>query len=371
MPTEEDLAKARQLREEGWQLIQDCWRDGKKANAKVKAFLDQMGAEDLETGFAKAVHQTDAISDQLRKEAGRVNEKCHLMANREKLETSLPQLEKQLEERNGEWAAIETEWRATWTPLGIDPGTPGEMRDWLSSHLNLMTTVKALHPQRLYIERLSDSIEEHRGQLLECLEEIGHASKGLSKKSLAELVEFAQEVLEDVALRLIQQTRLAEDIKRLQQSLPTKEREAKDAEEELSDWQKQWAKLMQKIGLAQDATPNQANAILDTLDRLFERLKERANFAIRVEAMRDFNRQFEDRAEALALAAEWKTANSSPTQIVHQLHEELTRAREAANKRRDLIEEHERQQHESKRLAQQIKQFETALKRDVQTSGLR
>lgn len=369
VPTEEDLAKARELREEGWKLVQECWRDGGKPNAKLKAFLNQVEAPDLETGFAKAMAKADAVSDLLRKEALRVNEKCRLMASREKLEAALPELKAQLARCDEERAAIEADWNALWSPLGIEPGTPGEMRDWLHSHMNLTTTMKTLQQQRFNVEYLGNVIEEHRGQLIECLSDLGQSSKRLSKKPLAELIERAQEVLEDITEQANRKARLADEIKKLEQSLPNQGQEAQDAEAELAAWRKKWARLMEKIGLPEEATPSQANAILDTLDRVFEQLRKASEFAHRVKAMWDFNQSFEERVRAVALTTAWASGDASPTQVVQQLHEELTRAREALNKQQDLAEEHERQQRESKRLEQEIKQFETRLQEMCRQAG--
>src|SRR5690606_33152748 len=104
------------------------------------------------------------------------------------------------------------DWRAVWNPLGIEPGSPAEMREWLQSHLSLMSTAKGLLPQRLHVQRLSDLIDEHRGQLIGCLEQLGKQSADLSTLRLRELIELSQSVLDELAEKQNQRARLEEDI---------------------------------------------------------------------------------------------------------------------------------------------------------------
>ena len=134
VPTEADLTAARELRETGWELIVRHWRDGEDCEQDVRKFVDQFKADDLETAFSQAVERADNLSDRLRREAGRVNKKQHLLAERKKIEARQPLLEEQIAESQQHWQTVETDWRNLWQPLGIKPGSPGEMLEWLQSH---------------------------------------------------------------------------------------------------------------------------------------------------------------------------------------------------------------------------------------------
>ena len=369
VPTEEDLLEARALRDQAWQFVLHCWREGGQPTKDQERFLKSAGDSDLAAAYQKAVARADQLSDRLRKEAQRVNEKKRLLADRKKLEAQLPRLESQIAYCETERAEIENEWRALWTPLSINPGTPGEMLEWLQSHLQLMTTVKGLHPQRIYADRLGDLIEEHRRHLIAVLRDVCPSSENLEELTLRELIERSQALLEEIGETQSQRDRLAEDIQKVRQSLPKHEQEVQDAEARLNAWQTQWAKQMAKLGLSAEATPGQANSILDTLDRLFERLHDERELAIRVRSMRDFNQQFEDRVEKTMKALEWDAGDASPTQVVSQLHTELNNVRRAANKLKDLKNEQERQERDIELCKRQIEQSEAALREMCKEAG--
>ncbi|MCA9073137.1 MAG: hypothetical protein KDA84_29645, partial [Planctomycetaceae bacterium] len=326
----------------GWEFIQKCWRDGEATPKNLAEFLNEFDTADLGEAFGTSIHQADTLADRLRSETSRVNEKKRLLAIRKQLEAERPEWDQRIANCQTELEQVEQEWQKLWHPLGIQPGTPSEMQEWRQAHMSLMTTAKNLHPQRMHLQGLEERIEEHRAQLVSCLESIG-AAQELSSKSLAELVEQSQNVLDEMTQRQDQQARLQEEIEKAQKTIPRCEHEIQTAEEELAAWQTQWAVLMEKLGLSTDATANQANAILDTLGQLFGNLREESVLAGRVRAMRDFNTQFEDRVNALVQALNWKTKDLPPIQIVNNLHAELTRTREAAHKLRDVQEEFDRQ----------------------------
>lgn len=368
VPTETDLREARERRDQGWQLIQQCWRDGETSSANLNKFLDTFETNDLGEAFEKVIDDADALADQLRRETSRVNEKKRLLAISKKLETEHPEWEQRIAACEMERNRVEQEWQNLWEPLGIQPGTPSEMQEWRQSHMNLMTVVKNLHPQRMYLQRLDDLIAEHRSQLISCLKPLSNA-KGLSEKSLSELVEQSQNVLEEMTKRQNQQARLAEEIEKARQNLPRCEQEIQAAEEELAAWRTQWATLMEKLGLPAEATTNQANAILDTLGQLFGNLREESVLAGRVRAMRDFNTQFEDRLNALVQVLERDAKELPPIQIVNNLYAELLRTREAAHKLRDVQEDLDRQEKALKNHERTIQQAEAELQQMCAEAG--
>ncbi len=371
VPTEEDLATARELREQGWQLILGCWRDGKESAAELQRFLENIEAPDLAVGFQKAITEADAISDQLRREAERVNEKKRLMAERAKCEAQLPELETKIAAQQKEFAALTQEWQDLWTPLGVTPGTPGEMLEWREDYKDLKNQLKDLNANKSQNARLGDLIEEHRGQLIAGLMQVRPALKSLEEKSLRELIELSQTVLDELSDRERQRVRLEEDIQKIEQNLPKLERGVQTAEAKLAAWQSRWAKLMAKLTLAEDATPGQANAVLTKINKLFERVGYEAVEASRVQSMEQVNRQYKERVQNLVQALAWDAKEASPTQIVGQLHAELSAAREAANQLQTLQQEQSRRESEFQKTVQQNPAIGSGTLRNVQRGGLR
>jgi hypothetical protein len=82
VPTEEDLEKARQHREDGWGLIR-CALDGcKKTDETLESFVKYFQPEDTLTGaYELSVQRADELADRLRREADRVARKAKLIAD--------------------------------------------------------------------------------------------------------------------------------------------------------------------------------------------------------------------------------------------------------------------------------------------------
>lgn len=368
VPTEEGLAAARQRREQGWQLVLQCWRDAEESPSDLKPFLSEIDAPDLATGFQKAIDMADAVSDQLRLQAAQVSEKKRLIASRKRIQENLPLLDDQITECQRARKTLEEDWRKEWLSLGIEAGSPAEMREWLQSHMELMTPVKNLHVQKLALQSKAELIQEHRAQLISCLETVSPATENVSKHTLLELLEKSQNVLEEITERQTRQARFEEDIQKLKHNLPNLKQGFQTAKTKFSDWERQWADLMKKLGLPPKATPTQANAILDTLDRLFERVRDEANDAHRVRAMREFNELFEARVKAVGHSLQWKADDSTPTQLVTKWHALLTRSREAAHKLRDLEKERVGQLQALQQRERQIEFFQVELQQMCQVA---
>ena len=313
-------------------------------------------------GFQNAVQRVDEISDQLREEVGRVNDKKRLLVERERLESRLPQFTKQIESCRKNWAAIQNEWHDLWSPLGIEPSTPSEMLEWRENYKELKSQLEELDVKRCEIDQLKKLVEEHRSQLTICLVEVSSDAASLSKKNLLELMEQAQHVLDEISERQNSQAHLEEEIAKFQQSMPNFKQAAESAAAELSDWKESWGTLMTKIGLPEDATPGQANAILKLHTKLMERLQERDSLAVRVRAMQDVNRQFERRVQNLVQHLSYHVQDLSPTQIVSKLHNDLNSVLEAQNKLKRLQQDQDRQRRDLQQCEQQIEQSEAELR---------
>lgn len=368
VPTDNDLREARERRDQGWQLLQQCWRSGESSPPNLTKFLKWFETSDLGEAFEKAIHQADALADRLRQETSRVNEKKRLLSIRKQLEAGRPEREQQIATCQKDLEQVQQEWQNEWQLLGITPGTPGEMQEWRQKHLEVMLPVKPLESQRDYVKLLDKSIKELRELLIGALEPLGR-SQDLLEKTLGELIEESELVLDEITVRQNQQARLEEEVERTQRNLKRCQQQVHTVEEKRKAWEKRWATMMEKIGLSAEATPHQSNVILDTLKRLFDEIREESDKAIRVRQMREFNTQFEDRVNTLVQVLGWNANELPPIQIVTNLHAELTRTREAAHKLQDVQEEIERQEHELASHEQIIQQSEVQLQQMCAQAG--
>lgn len=133
VPTEDDLAEARQRREEGWLLIK----------------RQEAGKNDLFDAYEHAVRQADEIADRLRREADRVQLQARLSADRDQRAAEAEALDAQLAGLAEEAGRAEAAWRDLWRPCGIEPLPPREMHPgWTSRHERLRDRAEAVREAR-------------------------------------------------------------------------------------------------------------------------------------------------------------------------------------------------------------------------------
>ncbi len=195
VPTEEALATSRQHREQGWQLILQCWQNAEDPQETLEQFLSESEEPDLGEAYEKAVAQADAISDQLRQQANQVTLKKQLLAEQKKLQAKLPRIADRIAECVQNREGILSDWHRLWEPVNISPGSPAEMLEWLQQQANILNAIKTLQPQSLEIQRLEQLIAQHREQLISCWDRMGKPSNSHQEYSLKQLVEQSQRCL--------------------------------------------------------------------------------------------------------------------------------------------------------------------------------
>ena len=123
VPTENDVQRARQIRQASWEKIRGSWLEPAPAE---KTSGPQAIA--LAQSFEQQVQAADLLADRLRREAERVASKAHLLSGRNESVTQRDRLtseEADLVTREGQ---VQQSWADLWQPLDIAPLPPGEMQ---------------------------------------------------------------------------------------------------------------------------------------------------------------------------------------------------------------------------------------------------
>lgn len=107
-PTEQDLQRARERREEGWQLVRQAWLEGRSDPLREKAFDPERSLVDA---YEKSVADADATADRLRREADRVAKLAALLADKEGSEHRTAELETTQSELTVRLKAWQEQWR--------------------------------------------------------------------------------------------------------------------------------------------------------------------------------------------------------------------------------------------------------------------
>lgn len=357
VPTEEELERARARRDEAWVRVrQGLEASGAKAGAKNAALAE---------AYEPLVRSADEIGDRLRREAARVAKLAALLADRgatkKRIEASLAEAA-QVERRFEEAAE---RFRALFRSCGIEPRHPAEMRGWLARQAALVALSEQLSATLLERDTLRQKLADHRRELAAALEAAGEDARG--EGELGALMAQAERAAGGIE-RVIQRRREIEHaIAGLEKEQERLRREREDGEAELAAWRAAWGKAVVTLGLGEEASAEEATAILDELNELFRKIDEVKKTQRRVEALERDAEQFEADVEGIvrnhAPDLEGQPADQAAAHIVkryQQGREDLSELnqidRELRSRRAKLEEQRQRRASAEARLAALMQQ---------------
>jgi uncharacterized protein YhaN len=322
VPTEDDLMAARQEREQNWQQIKDTLFLENEIYS-VEGFPER--ARIYET----SVRRADVISDRLRREADRVAKKAALLAERETRQHHHERLNKQLEKDEAAYHRLKAEWTELWEGTGISPKSPREMRAWVQKQHAIAGQVSGIRERKAKADDLRSEIERCRNGLLRCLNEFAGFQSPAEDESLRPLVEKGMRVIDHTDQLRAKQERIASDLDQRETELREAQNRAERTRQELSEWQSGWMKAVSVIGLAGDAAPSQANAVIADIKALSVKLREAEILRKRIKGIDRDAAEFEQKVRELA-AQEAPDLDSRPAeQVISELNARLIRARTA------------------------------------------
>jgi uncharacterized protein YhaN len=326
VPTEEHLEDARRQRDAEWQLVRQAWQQPK---ASIHGPLPP--AADLADAFEASLQTSDEIADRLRREADQVAAKARCQAERERCEGQLVSERRHLERIEGQLDSTRREWSALWQPLGIDPPSPKEMRAWVRKHDALLTQAQTIHSQRQRVAGLEQRIHQSRDELNQHLAALGEPAAG-PQDTLSALVDRCLEVVERIKAVEARGQELNKRLATLEADRIQARTAAQQAADKLHHWQAEWSEAMTHLGLNNDASPSQANTVLDCLRDLFDRLAEAESHRQRIDGIDRDSRQFTAEVRTLTGRLAPDLDRCPVEQATVELNARLTHARAARGK---------------------------------------
>jgi len=342
VPTEEDLDDARQRREDGWALVRKAWEEGQENSVAVTRFCESVQAGGtLADAYEKSVQRADGIADRLRREADRVAAKAKLLADEQTRSAQLHRLGKQLEEARGELTQANQEWMAAWNSSGISPLSPREMRAWCQDQRAISEQMSKLTVRRAKAESLKGEIQKHLSDLDQCLQAVSEPPS-TEKESLPDVIKRAQRVIKKHVELKNKKEQLLFDKKARESELQEARVKAESVEAALTQWQRDWEEALRPLGLGRDAVPAQANAVIDELKDLFDKVKEAEVIQKRIKGIDRDAEKFRHDLRELAGRVAPDLGELTPEQLASELNARLKRARSAKTKLESLVKQEEK-----------------------------
>ena len=351
VPTEQSLTTARELRDLGWQLIARRLSDsdeseGDKLTSKEAAYVAEASPEsaaetpgDLATAYEQAVRRADEIGDQLRREATLVVEALTLRGSIAELQRSREALVVASAEAEQQLADLTANWREQWTPLGIEPLSPREMKEWTRRRQGLLERAAVARQSSAKVDQFDQQIVQQCRQLTAALtkdasaldtrdrlagvdergtsdeppvgdrsgpDAVGslHSTTGtqIASETGRSLTELVRQAEAELAARVEVQNshnRLQEAVEKEQAALQKLERERSATERESADWNAQWLSVVEELGTGADVTPEDAVDRLRLIGDWFSAQDQIAALNVEEDKAREQSDAFDQRATAL------------------------------------------------------------------------
>jgi len=286
VPTEEDLALARQRRSHGWQLVQRVWMGAEPADeAAVQAFIDDSApGADLARAFQACIDATDVVADRLRREADRVAVKAKLATDRLELDRRLVKQREILASEERALELVQSQWRRQWTGLDVEPHSPREMRSWLNQQRTLTQLAESIRNQRAALDQSEAGVRTHRAALSACLAALDQPTPA-ETDALGRILECCETLIHEIETANRKRLGSEESLQKSRLELAETERIVEQSKRDLEKWRLEWAQAVATLGLSCDAKPSEANSVIETVDELNRLFTEANDVRSRIEGI--------------------------------------------------------------------------------------
>ncbi|MBT8363458.1 MAG: AAA family ATPase [Deltaproteobacteria bacterium] len=370
VPTEADLQKARGLRDRGWRLVLTQLEGAASTGEEVDRYIGELQpAGTLAEAFQTSLVQADEIADRLRREAGRVAAKAKLLADQTAHEKQLAHLKAEFDEAEKTMAVVDKEWFELWQPSGIAPRSPREMQHWIQIHNTMVEKATEIRVKKAKIAAMAAEITGHIKRLEQILQNFaGSAIKG--DKTLGDLIKKARRIIEKEDKLRREQEQLEKEKHQRQQELADAGMKVKSSEKDLAQWQKDWEDAVRPLGLDANSVPPQANAVMDELKILFDKLKEADILQKRIQGIDRDADQFAKRVVALVDAVAKDLSGLRPEEAAVELNTRLTRAITVRSNRQTFRHQLSKEKRRLDGAVYAISRIETRLNAMCQEAGI-
>lgn len=325
VPDPGDLGRLRASRDALWAAVRR--RFVERADAGPEAF-GPAAEEGLPELYERKVSETDRLSDRMLSAADRVAKRSELEAKIENLHRRLLENDAEAGMIDRESAACLREWAAVWEPLGVLPGTPREMKQWMLRAEKLAEDLRAADAAAREADRLGAEcaalVQELERQPARPGAPSGEGAPGLEDAIRRCELEIGREEAAMERRRSLGQA--LEDARgRLEQA----EGEIRSAGDDLEAWEGEWRAAAGGLAPPEGLHPEQAAEAFDKLAAYFDRMDRAEELAGRIAGMDALVESFRRKVSDLAARVGCRPEGLEAAAMAARLNRELGEAREA------------------------------------------
>lgn len=325
VPTISKLEEVRSARNTGWNLIKRKYIEEIDAEKDIAEFTSN---SDLLTFYEQKVGVADNVSDRMRLAADQVVKRADLESSMENLKSRHNDITKEVRKSNDESEISQKKWIAIWKPLGIDPGSPREMRQWLprvDKLLSKVQTAKAVSGDANKIAEDCKTLKESISLQISKFDD----SIDLQEMHLVVMINLCEQRIEQEESTLERKRQLEHSLNDTEIRVKRTREELKSIKNDQANWIQEWGQAINGIGLKPDAHPEQATETFDQLLVFFDTFDKSEELRKRIFGMDQVTEKFEKKVFKFADSISFKRDGNNANAIAAQLNRDLNEAREA------------------------------------------
>jgi len=335
VPSEAELAKARERRDHGWNLVRQGYIEKTRDPDELGASFSP-GVKLFEA-YEAAVERVDAVADGLRYDTKRMTEHSLVCERIAQLSAAIVEGQARL----NHLAVRQEKWQGEWTgikiSLGVECATVRELQAWLTDQSTVVASVAELEKRQREAEGLRSGIETARRRLLAQLDAYGVvASEG---ESLREALTRSRRLLEAARREEAEYEKAKKAKDELELSLAGDRERLKELQGDFQAWRSRWRLAVGVIGLNETAEPADAEGQLSLLGELFLVIDEAnrigRDVSEREATIKRYTEEVHDLVDALGIDSDER----SPGHVVPELFAQYQEAQKAAQRRKQISDQ--------------------------------
>lgn len=351
IPSIDELDLIRQNRDKIWYYIKNKYI---KKNENYKAIDLDTQDQDIAGFYEKKVRSSDTYSDRLRSEADKVVKRANLDIDIKRAETDIKDIEDCIKIEEENYFHLNKEWEDIWHPLGINHGTPREMKQWVIKAEKIISDIDIVDKTQIEHSKLSDEYAKAKEILSEIM-------KSFNKKpdnafiGLDAMISCCEKDLDDAES-------INEEIKHLKDSMIDTDLGIEKAEKKIADleakgieWKKKWENITEGLDIESEDHPYLAIERLENLSEYFTKHDKATEKNVKIQEIKDNEEEFEKEVNYLLNDIGIKEDHKDIYEMVEKINNDLN------SNKADLIRSNELDKQITE-LRGQIKDYEIDLK---------
>jgi uncharacterized protein YhaN len=332
VPTVSELEESRTARNTGWSLIKRKYIENSDVEKDIAEFAPD---SDLPALYEQKVDVADHISDLLRSAADQVVKRADIEAKIENLKSRLSAITEEARNANEHKEAHQKEWDAIWEPLGIDPGTPREMKQWLLRVDTLLANVQKANTVSDDTKRLAEDYKALKEAISLQISRFDD-SIDLSGMNLEAMISLCEQRIEREEADIERKRQLEHSLADTAIRIKRARNELQSIEGEQANWAKEWVQAIDGLGLRPASHPEQATEAFDQLLAFFDRFDKSEELRRRIYGIDQVSKRFETKVFEFAGSIDFRIDGQEASTIALRLNRDLNEAREARARLREI-----------------------------------